>query len=882
MKKLISLVAALTMLASVFSMVPAQATPYAEYPYIYEDLENGASDGFGLQSNSTGAVHSIVKDPTERSSKVYKVSIAPDSEKTFSFVEASQTKDIPVVMGTTMKSSLMVYMATGTPRTNNVSIVYSIAGTTLTPDGEKSEQSFTGWFEQTLKPEWQIGQWTKLESTVTWTKDLAYGVSGSTPLNGNTIDYDSIKITVLRFRIGTSNNAEFIVDETKLVEGAESLDFYFDEMIYEPVPDQAVEELVYGQNLFTYGDFENGLTSGFYANADGGANKFLATTKTENGNTFLNIANPDGLYAWNQLEYIGGEHANIRMLPNRMYEFTFRYRVNEMYDSGKTCGTAAGGEYADVYFKWGIGNGTGANEKLDMNGLWTSGNWPTGKYAQEDPLVLDGQWHEAKINFTFDSKTFAEPLFRDTPFRATIVFQAHQSNMWAPMHMDMDMDDIKLIDCGPITNGSFEQTSGYATRWVNSQGTGATATNTGYGVYGWLPDGCTLTSSDVVRENSESTKSMKVTLNAGGRPLQALSLDPKEAKRYKLSFWAKDDTLEDGASVPFAFCLERTSKVTEAQEAEVYKVPDYEFYTGTNEKVSGGWVYNSSVMENQEWRLTNEWQYFETYIDTEYPVIAGKENASTANILPRQPFMFFIYNGTNPAGAEYYIDDVSLQPATPADLSVFAAENVVVTGESELVAGDEITVTWDVKHIDGTQTEQSENALIRVYTYGEGGMVSVGSAKATEPGKAVVKATSAMVGKGLVFEVVPVDVNGKYGQPAQSSFDGMVVLAIDTALFADEAKENITWKAATESFIKYDSLTAYIAMYKANGQLLTVTTANVDYAHGSGEFGATVPVAEDAAYAKLMLVDGNLSPKASVKTVSLVKEEQPDTPEITE
>ena len=105
MKKLISFIAAITMLASVFCMIPTQATPYAEYPYIYEDLENGLSAGFGLQSNSTGAVHNIAKDPTERSANVYKVSIAPNSEKTFSFVEASQIKDIPVVMGTTMKSS---------------------------------------------------------------------------------------------------------------------------------------------------------------------------------------------------------------------------------------------------------------------------------------------------------------------------------------------------------------------------------------------------------------------------------------------------------------------------------------------------------------------------------------------------------------------------------------------------------------------------------------------------------------------------------------------------------------------------------------------------------------------------------------------------------
>ncbi len=761
MKKVISLFAACAMLLTMLCAVPVSAAPYAEYPYIYEDLENGLPAGFGLLSNSTDAVHNLAKDTTGRGGNVYKVSIAPSASNTHSFVDAVQIKDIPVVMGTTMKTSLMVYMATGTPRSNAVSIVYNIAGTTLNPDGTKSEQTFTGWYEKPLKLTWETGSWTKLENTITWTKDLAYGVSGSTPLGENTIDFDSIQIYRILFRIGAGNNQEFIVDESKLIDGAENLEFYFDEMIYEPVADTTVEEIEYGKNLFTYGDFENGQPTGFYANNDGGANKFIATTKYDvspvdgNYGYCLNIANPDGTYVFNQLEYIQGEHSTIRYLPNRMYEFSFWYRVNELYNQsnvGYNPAVSTDTAYGDVYFKWGIGNGTGAYEKLDLNGLYASGNWPTGKYAQDDILIMDGQWHQAKINFSFDSKTFAEPVFRDTPFRATIVFQVETSNMFTGAHMDIDMDNIQMIDRGPITNGDFEEGAGYATRWVNSQGTGATATNTGYAVYGWLPDGCTLAQSDEVRANpdSGSKKSMLVTLNlnTGGRPLQALSLDNSKTNRYKLSFWAKDATLSDGESVPFAVVLERGTKVTEPQAAEVYKVPEFEFYTGKNEKVSGGWVYNSSVMETQSWRLTNEWQYFETYISNEFPVMEGKENASTKYILPRQPFMYFLYNGTNPVGATYYLDDVKLENA-PGEAP--EAAELVVNGYAD--PGKSVNVDYRFANVLGYDEGAS---IVRVYADG----VSIGSFKA-RGGSFEIPETA--IGKSLTFELLPIDISGNAG-----------------------------------------------------------------------------------------------------------------------
>ncbi len=752
MKKIIS-ICLIYMLCCAFCGTVSAASA-ADSLFIYDDMEKGTASYVSVLANNTGATYGITQDPTERSKFVYKVSIDPKKSGNYSYVSPVKNKSIPVKMGASYKTSLMVYMDTAVPRSKDAAIVYELIASTIDTSGNPSKQMVSASYEIPLQIDWKIGTWTRIQGIVNWSETLPYAVSTSTPLNGRTIDFSNVTLTRMYFRIGNNANNTPIVDRNALVGDAQTFDFYFDEMVYEPCQKTDIPPLAYGENILTYGDFEAGTTKGF--SVENGS--MIASIKRDrspvSGDTgrFLNIANTADTFARNELSYYADEHTDISLLPNRMYEFSFWYRVNELYDEAGSCGynpaaseTPAKG---DVYIRWHIGDGTGENEKIDLNGIWTTENSLITKCPQEDVLILDGKWHEAEISFRFDAKTFAKLSCQGEPIRASLIFRAHQNNAQTPMHMDMDIDDIKLIDHGPLANGDFERQGGYALRWYNGSGTGAVALPTTYSVYGWLGDGCRLYQSDVVRSNplTGSEKSMQVILNAGGRPLQSMSMTEKG--RYKLSFWAMDDTLADGESMPFAAVLDRSSRAGD-QENEVYSVPDYEFYTGTYEKVSGGWIYNQNVMANQEWRITNEWQYFETYISNDFPFIDGKEDADTAHILPRQPFLFFVYNGSNPEGVTYYLDDVKLEKAPDALPEV---KNIKIHGVAD--PGGVLSVSYDFVHPLGIPEGESF-----VHVYSDGAAVETFPANG---GTYTVKESD--IGKSLSFEVVPMDIENRGGE----------------------------------------------------------------------------------------------------------------------
>ncbi len=749
MKKLISIFAVCALLATVLCAVPASATPYSAYPYIYEDLENGAVEGFGLRSNSTGAVHGMTKDPTGRSGNVYRVSIAPDSTKNFSFVEAVQNKNIPVVMGTTMKSSLMVYMATGTPRTNNVSIVYNLSGTTLNTDGSKSDQTFNGWFEQPLNITWNVGSWQKLESIVAWSESLAYGVSGSTPLNGKTIDYDSIHMSAIYFRIGVGNNSGFIVDESKLVDGAESLDFYFDEMTYEPYADTSAPTIPANYNKLTYSTFDNPYQNGHQFNAgymisnDAGANKALLASKAESpaydgAGAYLNISSPNGCYAFNELMINQQEHANILWSANHMYEISFWFRANEMVTASNT--TATSGHLGIKLQMTSVSLNTS-----DVNGLTGLENWAALPIT--NVLPIDKQWHKVTANFQFELKTFAELYRNGVPLQLVLIPYVNPANRWDTVHLDIDMDDLIIRDLGPITNGDFETGAGAAIRVCSSGGT-PSISSANYSIFGWNTGSNSVMQSDDVRANADSgsTKSLKVTIGSEGDNVsQGLALE-KAIPRYKMSFWAKAD-VADGESKPFALVLDRSATTTE-QAQEYYDTPNYEFYTGKYEVLkSDSWNYGT-VLPTQTWRLTNEWQYFETYISNEFGVIPGHESVSTQYIKPRQPFMYFVIDGGNPSGATYFLDDVKLEGA-PAEMPEIA--NLAVNGVAN--PDETLSVSYDFVNPLGYDEGAS---IVRVYADG----ATIGSFKARGGSFTVPEMA---IGKTLTFEVTPFDAAGNAG-----------------------------------------------------------------------------------------------------------------------
>ena len=860
MKKIISLMAACALMATVLFAVPVQATPYAEYPYIYEDLENGTPGNFGLLSNGTGATHGVKADPTGRSGYVYGVSIAPKNANN-SYVEAVKIQDIPVVMGTTMKSSLMVYMATGTPRTNNVSIVYSLTGTTLTAEGEKSEQTFNGWFEQPLSITWTPGAWQKLESRITWSKNLAYGVSGSTPLNGNTIDYDSVKIYRIQFRIGAGNNAGFIVDESKLSDGASTLDFYFDEMTYEPYANTSAPVIPANYNKLKFSTFDNpyadgnGFNAGYMISNDAGANKAALSAKSESpayegAGSYINLSSPDGAYAFNEFMINQQAHANILWSANHMYEVSFWFRANEMFT--KTNTTATSGHLGIK-----LQMTSGSLNTTDVNGLTGLESWASIPHT--NVLPIDKQWHKVTVNFQLELKTFAELYRNGAPMQIGLIPYVNAANRWDAVHLNVDLDDLVIRDLGPLTNGSFETGAGKSVRVRSSEGKPSINT-VDHNLFGWNTGGNTIEHSSDVRANADSgsTKSAKVTITAAESNInQGLALE-KDIPRYKMSFWAKTD-VADGESKPIALDLDRSATTTE-QAQEYYDTPNYEFYIGKDTVIKSD-TYSYAADASQEWKLTNEWQYYECVIDNIFDAIPGHETVNTSKIKPRQPFMYFDVNG-NAAGTQYYVDDVLLEVyEEPVLFDYPYVENVAVVS-GEMVAGETVTISYDF---------MSDKGMTEKETVGRVMIANEPSSKAwacikqipAENGEVTFVLPDYILGKFVKVEFMPVDENNLSGVVSAISLgevkDAFTVTPVITGWSEMESAVNANVSVEINlSTIEPQEMTFILAVYNEKNKMVSSSAVTKTVSYGDK---VTIPVSAsfagtDASHAKLYVWSG--------------------------
>ncbi len=753
MKKLISSILAITLILTMVLSVPVGATPYNGYPFIYEDFENGYPiEGMGFQpAGLTCGERTVVKDPTGRSGYVYKTTIDTVANTVGMPQFMIYTNDIGIDIGSTTKSSVMLYFANGVPAVNKLSIIHTLKCTN-TYENEEDAKTWNGWYECALKPTWSKGNWVKYEADVTWSKNLAFGTSGASQVAAadmGTLDWSTLVMTQFYFRFGDNKNPLFTSDT--MDEATTMLTMYFDEFKFEPYHNTIAPEVKYGENLLTFGDFTNGETSGFYMNPDPGANKSIISIQSGNPATdysgnYINIKSlTDSTYAFNALMWEGGEHANIVMKPNHMYELRFKYRINKLtssngsisYDSETDEPTTAG-----IAYRWKIDSAANLQNTnyYDANGYYGSRNSAAAYKA--DMLTADGNWHDGTIAWKYDLKTYMIPTYGGATFTGAHFAPYMGTNFWAS-NIDMDFDDFMLVDCGPIVNGDFETGAGEALRWVNSQGTGATQSRVTYPVYGWVSEG-QIAHSDDVRANADSgsTKSALVTLNAGQGLWQFIGLDSTETNRYKLSFWAKGNNLADGETADICFYLDRDAKV-DGQTNEVYKVPDYQFYTGANQMVQGGWVLGNAV---KEWKLTNEWQYYETYISTNFPVYDDRESLLNKNVITRQPQMKFLVN--NGGAGSFYIDDVKLEGAPKAAPEV---SDFVVSGYAD--PGKEISVDYTFTNALGYD---DANTLVRVYADG----ASVGSFKANGGSFEIPEAA---IGKVLEFEILPLDAEGNAG-----------------------------------------------------------------------------------------------------------------------
>ncbi len=402
---------------------------------------------------------------------------------------------------------------------------------------------------------------------------------------------------------------------------------------------------------------------------------------------------PDGSSGYMRLgdgTNTGGEiRQEVTLKPNHLYKVSFWVKVEQATDDATTGGIR--------FFQ------NAKTRIADKNGFNT--NYP-GVTLEN---VLTTEWQKFEYYYLQERKTFTEQKY-NTSFR---FFWGTDSN--ALSKCIFGVDDIHVVDMGEVTNGDFAY--GGAQVYRNN------GTYT-YNVLGWTENGA----------NAEVNNGalMITATKDGGKVYQGINM--KNGGTYKLSFRAKTTTGEK----PLAVVLDRKVSVI-GGDSEVYQVPDYQYITGTNE-------VNTEYTAG-DWKVTEDWQTFECYIQNEFPLIAGK--TVTTGIIPRTPYLYFDVDG-NKAGTQIFIDDVSLTQVST--LPVISRAEVL--GENK--PGATLTFQGAYSSPKGNDVSVMVKALLKDgETCASVGTMYVGDTFVVP---------EHTIGKELVFAFTPVDSEGLLGE----------------------------------------------------------------------------------------------------------------------
>ena len=388
------------------------------------------------------------------------------------------------------------------------------------------------------------------------------------------------------------------------------------------------------------------------------------------------------------------QQSGVTIKANRLYKISFWARIEALPE-----GTDEnGGIWILQYLK---------DRTPDTNGYNT--NYPGIKLKN----CLTKEWKKFDFYYLREYKTFAEDA-RDIVIR---FYQGTDENVTSNA-AKYNIDDIRVVDMGAITNGTFD----IGTAGVYRNNTSSTYP---YSILGWNTDGAMAT---------VDSGAMKITATKdGGKVYQGINM--KNGGLYKLSFKAKTT----GEAKPLAAVLDRKVSAS-GGDKEVYGVPDYQYITGTNDV--------STTYADGAWMVTDTWQTYECYVSNEFLLLDGK--TETTGVVPRTPFLYFMADG-NLMGTELYIDDVTLEQVSMAPV----ANNAEVSGEYK--PGACLQVDADVLSPEGVAGgEVVINALLK----NENEYVSFGTFYAGES----FTVPEIAIGKELLFAFTPVDGNGVVGE----------------------------------------------------------------------------------------------------------------------
>ena len=803
MKKILSTILALAMLLSMVGTMSMTASAMGEnenYPLLYETYESEKALDAMVRSGSGKGTVTVASEGVNGSGGALAVS----QTSAGNYIDITYPTTVKIEKGQKLELSwwmkLKSDLKTDVSDANRISLIFYGSGT-VTGVGSRTDiqvgDAFTGngWKQFDISGKLVKDQWVKFEYNVTWESAMSIG-------NGATIGDVTVKSVALR--VANLNGTNAVVD-------GKNLEYELDDFVIRyPAPGTDAAKLSFRD------DFDGNATTG---DLDGRSEDCSPNYRTVvYANTGVN----------EELGYIKDKQANysinsVKPEMGRMYKFSGWFR----FDADDTA-TDFVAEQAELRL---IFMGKDRNDPAFMKGT----NYPS---FYSKPFA-EGEWTYLEYYFYMDYRAYTKNpggylYTRLCPIASYKGGELkHHRDHTIPGTYSFDNIKVEEVDAGSMElDGSVPVIRNF--------------TETEMVVPGWNGAG-----SEVEAVSEEGNTYVRVTATSNKYGSVQTPYAFENGKKYKISFRAKAENLEDGVTQPLSLILDR--KVSETGTEDAYAVPNYQYVIGGDQVSS-----SSSPVENHPWQISNEWQTFTTTYATNFQVKEGME-AVAPGVNPRCASTYlYTYDAegnVSPYGTVICIDDFAVE-----ELPVPTVENILFSRE-----GSTIRVNYTYVPA-GSEAENKDATLIRAFMKNGETETNIG----TFSGNEAFTVPAIAFAKEVFYEIIPVDENGNIGNAKTALCSEIFDFNIETELKADITETVAEYKMVANSAKGADlCCTMLLASYNGN-KLIDVYSEDITIEDGYNSVYGTFEFPGNANKVKMMIVDkASFAPVVDVKEIKL-------------
>ena len=519
-----------------------------------------------------------------------------------------------------------------------------------------------------------------------------------------------------------------------------------------------------------------------------------------------------------------------KLRPGRLYKITGTFRADDLPPKTDGYEEKMKGTKANLRLYW---NASGRSD----NGLTSSG-YP-GAYIYDLKLNAD---NNLTVYFLMDNQTFS--------YASGISLIARMYTDGQPYYAGNSLSPSTAGGANAGTAGTFSYKDVTVTDMGMPADLDLVMEDGAYFMY----NNQMVSASDFPGWNTSGVSAERVTENdntyikaigVGEYSSLTTSASMKNDNTYRISFKAKTEGLESGATKPLTVILERSNSTLKENEKYPYKdTPDYQFLVGTNK-------IDSAISDNQEWQVSNDWQ---TYSTLYTPGFALKDGMTDSDLMPITPKISFRVGGNNQQnGAVLCLDDFVIEELgilneeTMASGKYAKVENITF----EKVGMSGLKVDYDYVPNAGEKEDRSKS-LVRAYIETALGEKNIGSFAADE----VFSVPVSGLGENISFEVFPVSATGVIGNSATASYGGVFDMLLDRSFTLNENKTEANWTfdiASTTGTEK--QYRVIIAAYDDSKSLAKADLKTFSVQDGTNAYSGTFTIPQEAVKVKMFVWD---------------------------